>query len=240
MEPRFSSYVITSIHETERIPFVVQIKSALPNVKQVEAIYPSSTRVPYLKKLQFKSKERGGRALTAGEIGLILTSRMIWRDILQRAQDDQEHFLILESDSKINDIELLTSKFQALTRGYDFFLWGSWQGHLRILRSKRKRVDKKYTYGEAFMRSIAGTYGYSLNRKAAATLLELTGKIAYPVDEFKRYVAPGTLHFGGIVPEVISIHKALPTTIGRPANAAVERLIMFVFDIRNYILSMLR
>lgn len=240
MEPSFSSYVITSIHETERIPFVEQIKSALPNVKQIEAIYPSSTRVPFLKKLQLKSKERGGRALTAGEIGLILTSRMIWRDILQKAQNDQDHFLILESDSNINNIEILVSKFQALTRDYDLFLWGSWQGHLRLLRSKRKRLDEKYTYGEAFMRSISGTYGYSLNRKAAATLLQLTGKIAYPVDEFKRYVAPGTLHFGGIVPEVISIHKNLLTTIGRPSNAAIERLIMFVFDIRNYCLSMLR
>lgn len=240
MEPAFSSYIISSTHEPERKQFVQAVKAALPGIKEIEAIYPTKSKVPFLEKLQKKSAERGGRALTAGEIGLILTSRIIWRDIIQKAKNDEEHFLILESDSDIRNLPFLLNQFNVLTGTYDLFFWGAWMGHLRLLNSKRKKIAHGYSYGEPLVNSIACTYGYSMNRKGASTLLKLTGNIAYPLDEFKRYVPTGTLRYGGIVPEVISIHPALPTTIGRPTNQLLEKLTIFVFDLRNFFLSRFR
>lgn len=234
----FSVYLISSVHEHSRKQHVELLLQTFPGTKQVEAIYPSYTRVPFLSQLKAKSKLRAGRSLRDGEIGLILTSRNIWRDILKKAKNDEEHFLIMESDSKVIDPAILEAHFHTTTRDYDMFFWGAWFGHLRLLRSKRKQLQNRYSFGEPLINSVACTYGYSINRKAASTLLKATCHIAHPVDEFKKYLKPGQLRLGAVVPELISVHD-VPSTIRPNAFALMEKIWIFVLDIRNHFLSFL-
>lgn len=233
-----SIYLISSVHEHTRKQHVGQLLQAFPGTKQFEAIYPSQTRVPFLKQLKAQSKLRSGRSLKDGEIGLILTSRNIWRDILQKAKGDEDHFLILESDSKVLNAEMLEAHFHKTTQQYDIFFWGAWFGHLRLLRSKRRLLQNRYFFGEPLINSVACTYGYSINRKAASILLKATSRIAHPVDEFKKYLNPGQLRWGAVVPELISVHD-VPSTIRSDAFALMEKFWIFVLDIRNYFLSRL-
>jgi GR25 family glycosyltransferase involved in LPS biosynthesis len=232
-------FLVSSVHETARKPFVELLRKEFPNLEQVEAIYPSHTRVPFLQQLQERSEERTGRSLKEGEIGLILTNRKIWRKILNRASSDEEHFLILESDSKISESQLLHKNFNSLSASYDIFFWGAWFGHMRLLRSKRKTFAVGYSAGEPLINSVACTYGYSINRKAAAVLLKATARIAYPVDEFKRYLAPGQLRFGGVAPELISVHPS-PSTIRQDGSSLKEKIWILLLDLRNHILSFCR
>jgi GR25 family glycosyltransferase involved in LPS biosynthesis len=234
----FSVYLISSVHEHSRKQHLELLLKAFPGTRQVEAIYPSYTRVPFLKQLKDQSKLRGGRSLRDGEIGLILTSRNIWRDILKKATNDEEHFLILESDSKLIDVAMLKAHFNEATHDYDIFFWGAWLGHLRLMRSKRRHLQARYYVGAPLINSVSGTYGYSINRKAASCLLKATRRIAHPVDEFKKYLHPGQLRLGAVVPELISVHD-VPSTIRPNAFALMEKIWIFVLDIRNYFLSLL-
>jgi len=233
------AFLISSIHETDRKSFVEKLIQDIPGVRQIEAIYPQMTHVPFLEKLKVKSKFRAGRSLNDGEIGLILTSRKIWREIINISDSDEESFLILESDSKIDNTDLLNSYFHRLTSEYDIFFWGAWSGKISLLRSKKKRVHGKYFYGIPLINSVAGTYGYSINKKAASCLLKATTKISYPVDEFKKYLEPGQLRFGGILPEVIKFND-IPSTIGHQSNEIKEKIWIFILQVRNKILSLLK
>jgi len=234
----FSVYLISSVYEHSRKQHVEQLMHSFPGITQVEAIYPSRTRIPFFAQLKEQSKLRVGRCLRDGEIGLILTSRNIWRDILKKAKNDEEHFLILESDSKIINIHILESHFSKVIPDYDMFFWGAWFGHLRLLRSKRRKLQDKYFIGEPLRNAVACTYGYSINRKAASCLLKSTNRIAYPVDEFKKYLKPGQLRWGAVVPELISVHD-VPSTIQPNTDKMMEKIWIFVLDIRNYFLSLL-
>lgn len=234
----FSVYLISSVHESSRKQHVDQLLHTFPGTQQVEAIYPSQTRVPFLPQLKAQSKLRAGRSLRDGEIGLILTSRIVWRDILKKAKNDEEHFLILESDSKVINAAILEANFHKATQDYDMFFWGAWFGHLRLLRSKRRLLELGHFFGEPLINSVACTYGYSINRKAASCLLKATGHIAHPVDEFKKYLKPGQLRMGAVVPELISVHD-VPSTIRPNSIALMEKTWIFVLDIRNHFLSLL-
>lgn len=232
-------FLVSAVHETARKTFVDVLRKEFPNLEQVDAIYPSRTRVPFLQQLKECSKQRTGRSLKEGEIGLILTNRQIWRKILRLASSDEEHFLVLESDSKICSPLLLQQHFHALSSSYDIFFWGAWFGHMRLLRSKRKTFAAGYSAGEPLINSVACTYGYSINRKAAAVLLKATARIAYPVDEFKRYLGPGQLRFGGVAPELITVHPS-PSTIRQDSSSLKEKIWIFLLDMRNHILSYCR
>ncbi|NDF60831.1 MAG: hypothetical protein EB100_07085, partial [Crocinitomicaceae bacterium] len=62
-----------------------------------------------------KSKERTGNALMATEIACLIGHRNILRKIVKAATNDQEHFLVLESDSRILNFELLFSQFKKMS-----------------------------------------------------------------------------------------------------------------------------
>ncbi|MCW3108417.1 MAG: hypothetical protein JWQ09_2923 [Segetibacter sp.] len=230
------AFVITSSREVSRIENIRKLQAQVPGLRLVEAIYPKYQKVPFLTKLIQKSKERGGKALNPGEIGIILSNRMIWQEVVRIAASDDEHFLLMESDSCINDVETLHKYAASLTADYDLFFFGAWLGHMQLTRSSRKRVAGIYNVGEPFIQTVCSGYGYSVNRKAARYLLQCTGKIAYPVDEFKKYMAPGVLRIGGIVPELIS-HQTGESTIGHGGMLPLlERIWLFLLDVRNGII----
>ena len=196
-------YIITAAHETSRAAKVQLLMQQLPGLQKADAIYPLRDRVPFCNRILSKSRNRSGRAFMAGELGVLLSNRRIWMEI-QHHPDEQEHFLILESDSHLNNPEFLRAKFHALTQGVDLFFWGAWLGHMVLLKSTRQKMEDGYTVGTPFLRSVSGAYGYSLNKKAAKHLLERTGKFMHEVDEFKRYIDPNYLKLGGVSPELIS------------------------------------
>ncbi|HCT24154.1 MAG TPA: hypothetical protein DIW54_12845 [Chitinophagaceae bacterium] len=230
-------FIITAAHETARQDRVQQLMQLLPGIQQMEAVYPSLEKVPFLTKLQALSKQRTGHALKHGEIGVLLSSRKIWHRIVQEASSDTEAFLVLESDSWMNDPAVFGEYYSMLTQQYDMFFFGSWLGRTRIFRSTRKQLDKGFVYGTPFIKTISGGYGYALNRKAAQHLLERSGKIAFPVDEFKRYIEPGYLRIGAVLPELIS-EKAEASTIGeRPQSPDKQKLKMILLDIRNTVIA---
>lgn len=230
-------FIITAAHETARQDRVQQLMQLLPGIQQMEAIYPSREKIPFLAKLQALSKERTRHALKHGEIGVLLSSRKIWHKIVQEASNDTDAFLVLESDSWMNDPAVFAEYYSMLTQQYDMFFFGSWLGHTRILRSTKKELAAGFFYGTPFMKTVSGGYGYALNRKAAQHLLQQTSKIAFPVDEFKRYIEPGYLRIGAVLPELIS-EKAEASMIGeRPESPDKQKLKMIVLDIRNTVIA---
>lgn len=196
-------YVITSAHEQARAANVDSLIQQLPLVQKATAIYPAFDHVPFAKKILATSRARSGRTFLPGELGILLSNRRIWMEI-QHHHNDQDHFLILESDSQLNNKELLLQEFDTVTDNYDLFFWGAWFGHMVLQRSTRKKLSSAHVIGTPYMRSVSCAHGYSINKKAAQHLLKKTGKFKHPVDEFKRYIEPGFLRVGGVSPELIS------------------------------------
>lgn len=197
------SFLITSSFETERKANIEKLCIQLPGIERIEAIYPAHQKVAFLSQAIALSKQRAGIALLPGEIGCLLSHRKIWHNIVNSKTTEQEHFLVLESDSRINNPALILQYANSLTEKSDILFWGAWDGHLQLFRSSKQKLTEGYVYGEPFIKSIYCTYGYSLNKKAAKLLLERTGKFSYPVDQFKRYFIRDELRIGGIVPELI-------------------------------------
>ena len=196
-------YVIYAPHEQLRTDNVNELLRQLPGLAPASAIYPSREKVPFANKLLATARNRNGRPFMPGELGVLLSNRRIWMQIQHHAKEE-DHFLILESDSCLKDAPLLKREFDRVTHDYDLFFWGAWLGHMVLEKSTRQPLTDQYSIGTPFLRSVSGAYGYSLNKKAAIHLLERTGKLLHPVDEFKRYIDPSYLRVGGVVPELIS------------------------------------
>ena len=223
------AFVLSAEHETERKAHVEAMRSAVPELEVVEPVFPSKMPVPFLEALIDKSRERTGKALLPTEIGVILSHRKVWRMIAQ--EDSQEHFLVLESDSRILKPGLLQSE---TAEKHDLFFWGAWNGYVSL-----KRSTKMNGVGEPLIKSVYGAYGYSLNAKAAKYLLKKTARIAYPVDMYKRFVDPTEISLGAIVPEVISTWRTSDSLIRRESrrHMLTAELIRMIFYCRNTIQS---
>jgi GR25 family glycosyltransferase involved in LPS biosynthesis len=226
-------YVITSELETQRAPFVKELMEQLPGIQQAKAIYPTQEHVPFLNRLKENARTRFFRPFMDGEIGILLSNRRIWKEIVRTNGPEQEHFLILESDSVVNDPAVLKQLFHATTQEYDLFFWGAWHGYMRLLKSSKRSISEKYVIGTPLMRSVSCAHGYSINRKAARHLLERTGKLRYQVDEFKRYIDATYLKVGGISPELIS--QRVTDSLIDPGNKAGRTNWTWIrlLDIRN-------
>lgn len=228
------AFVITAEHEESRKENVRLLQSQLPGLETIEAVYPKHQHVPFLKSLMERSKQRTGTALNYGEIGVLLSNRKIWRKIAA-SENDTDRFLVLESDSHILDQELLKKYYDTLSKQYDLFFFGAWSGHAQILRSTKKTLEGQYKTGTAFIKTIYGCYGYSINKKAAVHLLKKTNKISHPVDQFKYYITGGELTIGTVVPEIIS-HHSNDTMIGHPVMHPLrKKIVLFILDIKNNI-----
>lgn len=223
------AFVLFAEHETERKAHVEAMRMVLPSLEVVEPVFPSRIHVPFLEALMQKSYARTGKALLPTEIGVILSHRKLWRMIAQ--ENSQEHFLVLESDSRIIKPELLKVE---TAQKYDLFFWGAWNGYVSL-----KKSTVKNGVGEPLIKSIYGAYGYSLNSKAAKYLLQKTARIAYPVDMYKRFIDPAEVSLGAIVPEVISTWRTSDSLIRKESrrHLLTAELIRMIFYCRNTIQS---
>jgi GR25 family glycosyltransferase involved in LPS biosynthesis len=167
-----------------------------------------------------------------------MSHRSIWKKIVQEHNPNQ-HYLVLESDSKINDIQLIQQAMPTVEEGYDLFFFGAWNNHVSIKRSSSTTLAKHYKTGTPLIRSVYGAYGYSLNVKAAKHLLAQSSKINYPVDLYKHYVDQATIKIGAIQPELISTWQTTDSTIRKEATIdRLKRVIkMKIFSLRNQILA---
>lgn len=229
-------FVITTEKEIDRAGNVAQIHRMFPGIEIMPAVYPSDIHVPFLQQLIKKSAERTNKALNQGEIGVLLSNRRVWREVCKRAVNDHDCFLVLESDSRIPDPQILTAYFRYCS-SYDIFFWGAWSGNMQLHRST---IHKENTYkiGEPYLKTVYGAYGYSLNRKAARLLLNRTGKISWPVDQYKRFFIRTELSVGGIVPEVVS-HWNTESTIGHEGVILWQRKLMLkILWLRNWLICL--
>jgi len=141
------TFILYSPKEKDRTERVEAMSKQFSSFTISESIYPTSTRIPFLDKLIQKSKERTGNALMATEIACLIGHRNILRKIVKAATNDQEHFLVLESDSRILNFELLSSQFKKMSEAYDIFFWGAWEGNAKIKRSTIQENIGAYTIG---------------------------------------------------------------------------------------------
>lgn len=232
-------FILTSVHEPDRKQNVQSILDKLQAIESVEAIYPAFTHVPFLNRIKETAKHRTGHELREGEVGCLLSHRKIWELVKQRATDDTESFLVLESDSHLCHMQLLEQQFDTVSDRYDLFFWGAWDGHMLLLRSTEQQLDENHRIGEPFIKTVYCTYGYSLNRKAAAYLLKRTRTVHYPVDQFKRFIEPGRLRIGGIIPELISTLE-MESNIRPKSNGMVDMIFRKILDIKNKLICFLR
>ncbi len=133
-------YVITADHETARAANVQRLLTQLPQLKSAKAIYPEKDRVPFSKSILAKAINRKGNPFLPGELGVLLSNRRIWMEIRVK-QNQDEHFLILESDSEIRHLGLLQKEFKRLTCSYDLFFWGAWLGNMTLKKSTCTKVE---------------------------------------------------------------------------------------------------
>lgn len=234
---KIPAFVLFGQWDKNRQPLLDKIVSEIGPVTLVEPVFPKHQKVPFLNQLIRLSKARTGTALSPAEIGVLLGHRAIWRKILKLDCDPAQHFLVLESDSKLNNPSVLKDKFNQYTENYDLFFWGAWDGHARIHKSSIQFRIQEYIIGTPLIKSVYCAYGYSMNKKAAKYLLKATGKISYPVDIYKKFIEPGSLKMGAVRPEIIGAWYNTPSTIQVQSklNKVKRFLIVQIFDFRNRI-----
>ena len=204
MVAAINTYILYSPLEKDRTTRVEAMRQQFKQFTISESSYPSNTHIPFLKAIIEKAKERTGKALMATEVACLLGHRRILRQIVKAATNNEEHFLVLESDSKILNFELLKNHFETISKQYDFFFWGAWEGNAKVKRSKGKLIEGKYTIGEPLLHTIYCTYGYSLNKSTAQYLLKQGRIISTPFDIFKQFIDPSKIRLGTITKEIIT------------------------------------
>lgn len=234
------AFLIFAESEAHRKEHIAKLMADAPfPVEMVEAVYPDRQHVAFRDALLRVSKERTGKTLLMGELGCLLSHRRVWTKVLREAKDDQDHFLVFESDSMIENPQFLRDNFESLTESKDLFFWGAWEGHMKFFNSSKKVIAHNHFVGEPFIKTIYCTYGYSLNRKAAKLLLSRTRKISHPVDQFKYFFSQKELELGGVLPEVITGNK-MNSTIREKENALFKQLFLLLLDFKNNIICSLR
>ena len=236
MVAAINTYILYSPLEKDRTARVEAMRQNFKQFTISESIYPSNTHIPFLKAIIEKSKERTGKALMATEVACLLGHRRILRQIVNAATNNEEHFLVLESDSKILNFELLKNHFEPISKQYDFFFWGAWEGNAKIKRSKAQVLDGKYTIGEPLLHTIYCAYGYSINKPTAQYLLKQTNKISTPFDIFKQFIDPSKIRIGTITKEVITTWNEGSYIRKNKFKDHLKRaMLLFVLNIRNSI-----
>jgi GR25 family glycosyltransferase involved in LPS biosynthesis len=240
MNNKINGYIICSVREYDRIEHIHQLKRELPLIEIEEAIYPSYTKVPFITRLLDLSYVRTGYRLNEGELGCLLSHRRVWHKIVQRDAHADELFLVLESDSDIQNLAIIQDVYAKMEQRFDLFFWGAWEGHMKLFRSTRESIADGFSVGVPFIKTVYCTYGYALNKKAAAYLLQQTKKIAHPVDQFKYFIRDNSVRIGGVMPELISTNGKQKSYIRQQRNKVKEFLFYLLLDLKNSLICYFR
>jgi GR25 family glycosyltransferase involved in LPS biosynthesis len=229
------TYLVSSKDELERIEHIQALKSLFPELVSIEAIYPRKSHIPFYSQIKSVSKFRTGTALADGALGCLLSHRVIWRRFLN--QKDQDFCIILESDSKIENLTMIHSQKASIKAQYDLFFWGAFDNRMKLLQSTKIHLDDPYQIGTPLVNSLYCTYGYSINKNAAAFLLESTKKFNYPVDYWKLRLKNSPLRVGGILPNIITTVTSFKSTISHPNQSFFVLLFDTMINFKNSIIS---
>jgi GR25 family glycosyltransferase involved in LPS biosynthesis len=232
------TYLVTSKDEIERYEHVASLKTLFPNLIPIEAIYPSKIRIPFHNQIKSVAKDRTGRTLPDGALGCLLSHRSIWRRFLN--QETQDFCLILESDSKILDLNIIQSELKMMNTQYDLFFWGAFDNRMKLLRSTKVKLIDQYQIGSPLINSLYCTYGYSINKTAAKFLLENTKKFNFPVDYWKLRLTNTSLRVGGILPNLITTVPTFQSTISHTNQNLSAILFDSIIDFKNNVISFLK
>lgn len=227
-------YIISSKDEQERITHVSNLGKIFPGLVQIEAIYPSKIKIPFINDIKKVSKKRTGTGLSDGAIGCLLSHRKIWHQFLQ--QNTEAYCLILESDSEILSVEKINEYYQHVQENFDLFFWGAFDGRMKLFKTSKTKINN-YFIGVPFIKSIYCTYGYMVNKKAAAFLLKQTNKINYPIDYFKYRLKNTNLRIGGIIPNLITTKPTFVSTIYRQKESFFKYIFNKIIDLKNIIIT---
>lgn len=229
------TYLVSSKDELERIKHIEDLQNLFPGVVSIEAIYPKKTRIPLYSQIKSISKARTGSVLSDGALGCLLSHRAIWRRFLN--QKDQDFCLILESDSKIDNLTIIKSHELSIKAQYDLFFWGAFDNRMKLLQSTKNQLCDQYQIGTPLVNSLYCTYGYSINKNAALFLLESTSKFNYPVDYWKLRLKDSPLRVGGILPNIITTVTFFKSTISHPQKNIFVLLFDTIINLKNSIIS---
>ena len=229
------TYLVSSKYELERINHIEALKNLFPGVVSIEAIYPKKTHIPFYSQIKSISKTRTGAALSDGALGCLLSHRAIWRRFLN--QQDQDFCLILESDSKIDNLAMIQTQAVSIKVQYDLFFWGAFDNRMKLLQSTKMDLVEPYQIGTPLVHSLYCTYGYSVNKTAAKFLLESTKKFNYPVDYWKSRLKNSPLRVGGILPNIITTVNSFKSTISHSNQNIFVQLFDTMINLKNSIIS---
>ena len=229
------TYLVSSKDEVERIEHIEALRTLFPDVVSIEAIYPSKTSIPFYSQIKSISKSRTGAALSDGALGCLLSHRLIWRYFLN--QKDQEFCLILESDSKIDNLNIIQTQQASISAQYDLFFWGAFDNRMKLLQSTKIRLNDQYQIGSPLIHSLYCTYGYSINKTCAKFLLESTKNFNYPVDYWKLRLKNSSLRVGGILPNIITTVNSFNSTISYSNQNIFTILFDAIINLKNSIIS---
>ncbi len=229
------TYLVSSKDELERIKHIEDLQNLFPGVVSIEAIYPKKTRIPFYSQIKTISKTRTRATLTDGALGCLLSHRVIWRRFLN--QKEQDYCLILESDSKIDNLDIIQNQQASISTQYDLFFWGAFDNRMKLLQSTKMHIEDHYQIGTPLVNSLYCTYGYSINKNAAAFLLESTKKFNYPVDYWKLRLKNSSLSVGGILPNVITTVSSFKSTISHPNQGFFVLIFDKMINLKNSIIS---
>lgn len=236
MVNNINGFLIASPLEQERLAQIELLQAQLPQLKYIEAIYPSRSKIPFKNKLIAKSFQRTGHALTDGELGCLLSHRKAWQIVANESTNPEQLYLILESDSSIVSLDMLVEQFEPMSKQFDLFFWGAWEGHMQLQRSSIQKSSNGFVYGVPYIKSVYCTYGYALNKAAAKLLLQRTKQIAYPVDQFKKMIGANELRIGGARREIISTIGKRQSYIQTNRNYIKEFFWWLLLDFKNSII----
>ncbi len=232
------TYLVSSKDEIERIGHIASLRMLLPDLIEVEAIYPKKTPIPFYDQIKSISKERTGSVLSDGALGCLLSHRVIWRHFLN--QEEQDYCLILESDSKIENLPVIQSNESIIKDKYDLFFWGAFDNRMTLLQSSKEKLVDNYKIGEPLVNSLYCTYGYSINKVTARFLLNSTNKFNYPVDYWKLRLHNSTLRIGGVLPNLITTVNSFKSNIDHSNQNFINFIFDKIVDLKNNIISLIR
>jgi glycosyl transferase family 25 len=229
------TYLVSSKDELERIKHIEALRNFFPGIVSIEAIYPRKTHIPFYSQIKTISKTRTGSTLSDGALGCLLSHRVIWRRFLN--QQDYDYCLILESDSKIDNLSIIQSHQKSISTQYDLFFWGAFDHRMKLLQSTKMELVQPYQIGTPLVHSLYCTYGYSVNKTAAKFLLESTKKFNYPVDYWKLRLKNSPLRVGGILPNIITTVHSFKSTISQSNQNIFVLLFDTMINLKNSVIS---